>query len=193
MLKLLPDPELVSNWNEFRTMIQPSLQRALFDYWCSLWRDGTMPARKDIDPIDIPRLLPHVGLIDVLPGPAFRYRLIGSAMVDTYKTDFTGRELFEAKSGAYAEALYDMYCDCAASKSPIYSRARFIYPKGVISELADSGLDTQRLLLPLSANNHDVDMLLYSMIAVRSDESMYLQYRVIDDSIGFIEDLRVRT
>ncbi len=38
-----------------------------------------MPARGDINPADIPALLPHLGIIEKADGE-LRYRLIGTAM-----------------------------------------------------------------------------------------------------------------
>ena len=190
--KILADRELVPGCDELRGRIEPSVQQDLFDFWRSLWRDGVMPGRKDIDPAKIPRLLPHIGLIDVLPGPSFRYRLIGTAMVNTFKTDFTGRELFEAKSDDYADVLFDLYRDCTESQVPIYSRSRFLYPDNAVSTFGDSGLDTIRLLLPLSEDKQEVNMLLFSMVAVWTENTANKNLLVIEDSIGFVEKQRIR-
>ena len=58
---------------------------ALYDYWRSKApADGTLPGRKHIDPLDIPTLLPHIWLVDVVDAPRrFRVRLLGTALVDT--------------------------------------------------------------------------------------------------------------
>ena len=70
--------------------------RALFGYWREKRGDGTMPARADLDPLEIPTLLPIVGLVDVLDGGArFRYRLVGTEIVDVDGHDATGRFLDE--------------------------------------------------------------------------------------------------
>ena len=42
--------------------------RALYEYWMEKRGDRAMPARADIDPTEIPDLLPIVGLADVIEG-----------------------------------------------------------------------------------------------------------------------------
>jgi hypothetical protein len=59
--------------------------RPLWRYWTERCRDRQCPARSDIDPVDIPRLLPHIGLIDVeTDASRFRYRLIGTRMNEVF-------------------------------------------------------------------------------------------------------------
>ena len=70
------------------------LQDAL-KYWDSKREGRRMPARHDLDPIlEVPKLLPWIILVDVLRNPLdFRYRLIGSGVVDRSRRNFT-RKLF---------------------------------------------------------------------------------------------------
>ena len=46
----------------------PRLRQA-FAYWRGKLAGRAMPARRDIDPVDVPTLLPYVMLVDVLPAP----------------------------------------------------------------------------------------------------------------------------
>src|SRR3546814_19599704 len=63
------------------TISSKRLQR-LFDYWDRIRGERAMPSRVDIDPTDIPDLLPDVALFDVEWEPlALRYRLVGTAVV----------------------------------------------------------------------------------------------------------------
>jgi hypothetical protein len=41
-------------------------------------RGRALPSRSDIDPIEIPRLLPHIMLVDVMGPGLYRYRLVGT-------------------------------------------------------------------------------------------------------------------
>src|SRR3546814_15629289 len=53
--------------------------RRLYDYWCGRCPAGALPARRDIDPLDIPDLLPNLFLLDVIgDAEAFVFRLAGS-------------------------------------------------------------------------------------------------------------------
>lgn len=72
-----------------------------------------MPARNELDPLE---LRPHIGalvLIECLPGlDDFRYRLIGSSIVEAYGRDSTGatvRELYSQSDPDYRDFLLDLY------------------------------------------------------------------------------------
>lgn len=69
--------------------------RDFYDYWKSKQIDNRPPRRSDIDPIEIPRLLPNVLLIDVVGDPAydFHYRLLGTAIVAFDGVDYRGSML----------------------------------------------------------------------------------------------------
>src|SRR6185369_7516599 len=59
-------------------------------YWLSKCTDGALPARKAIDPGELRVILPHVMLVDLSFDPFLaRYRLVGTAVVDHTKFDFT--------------------------------------------------------------------------------------------------------
>ncbi|MDA0262380.1 MAG: PAS domain-containing protein [Proteobacteria bacterium] len=68
-----------------------------YTYWRSKAKDGQLPARSDINPVDIPRLMPHVVILDVRREPVldFRYRLIGTYVVEHLCADRTGSWLSE--------------------------------------------------------------------------------------------------
>ena len=63
---------------------------AFYAYWQRLCADRPMPRRADFDPAAIRTLLPYVLLVDIVEGRA-RYRLVGTAVVDISKLDFTGQ------------------------------------------------------------------------------------------------------
>ncbi len=51
-----------------------------------------MPRRRDIDPTEIPRLLPNLQITELIDGGArIRYRLTGTAIVNAYGADLTGK------------------------------------------------------------------------------------------------------
>lgn len=65
--------------------------KELLDYWRSKHVDGHPPGRRDVDPVlEIPRLAANLLLADIEPG-GYRYRLFGSALVERYGEDMTGR------------------------------------------------------------------------------------------------------
>lgn len=83
-------------------------------YWQSKLRDRTMPARADIDPIEMRAFLPHVGLIETPDGstarPDYRITLAGTA-IEEVLGPLTGRLLQEAVPPVIARrwrSLYDV-------------------------------------------------------------------------------------
>ena len=77
----------------------------LYDYWASKRRGpDDLPSRDDIRPEEIKPLLPYLWIMDFdRPTRTFRYRLIGTAVVEGVGEDYTGRTLAECHpdEGAY--------------------------------------------------------------------------------------------
>lgn len=66
---------------------------------CGYWREKAghnVPARAEFDPVDVRELLPNLMMLDALGDPTrFRYRLVGTRVVQYTGFDFTGRYLDE--------------------------------------------------------------------------------------------------
>src|SRR5260370_36282844 len=99
------------------------------DYWRCKAAGRAMPRRADIDPTEIPNLLPDVMLVDVLPQGRYRYRLIGTENALAQGMNATGRYLDEVLPGceykAHVIALYD---ECIGSRRALYSQCLFMAP-----------------------------------------------------------------
>src|SRR5579883_397777 len=65
----------------------------LYRYWEAKFVNWRPRSRRDIDPpIEIPRLIGNLALIDVEPA-AYRYRLIGTKLVRAFRRDSTGQTI----------------------------------------------------------------------------------------------------
>jgi len=85
-----------------------------------------MPRRGDLDPIEIPLLLPNIMLVDVEEPRRFRYRLIGTDCTQSHGFDATGRYLDEVlRDMAYRTFVIALYEECVAKRRPIYSETLF--------------------------------------------------------------------
>ena len=135
--------------------------RALFDYWQRKRGDREMPARGDIDPVEIPPLLPILGLVDVLDGGArFRYRLMGTELVQIDGRDYTGRFLDEVlPEGDYADYVIGLFRETATERRPLYSESDFVGDRRVERKV-------RRLLMPLSDDGQVVDMIFGGQVTV---------------------------
>ena len=119
-------------------------------------RDGrAMPSRRDIDPGEIPRLLPHLQLIDVAGG-RFRYRLVGTALVDAYGRDYTGQFVDELFDKSRSQFITNAYNSITETRRPGFLRNRCVTTKGV-------KLIANRLYLPLSDDAQEFHMILGAM------------------------------
>ena len=135
--------------------------RALFGYWAEKRGERAMPARADLDPLEIPTLLPIVGLVDVLDGGArFRYRLVGTEIVDVAGHDPTGRFLDEVlPDSGYADYLIGLFREVTRERRPLYGESDFRGPGRIERRV-------RRLLMPLSRDGQSVDMIFGGQVAV---------------------------
>jgi len=67
--------------------------QGLAAYWQSKCAGRFAPRRADIDPLDLRVHMPYLFLVDVLPDDEFRYRLMGTALVEGTGRDITGKKL----------------------------------------------------------------------------------------------------
>lgn len=127
--------------------------RACLDYWNKIRGDRSMPSRADLDPVDIPTLLPYVYILDVLDGASdFRYRLIGSDVNANTRQDYTGRLLSEILQEGTQRFLVDVYIDVAINRRPRVD---------TVAYRARSGNQKyyDNLVMPLSADGEQVNIL----------------------------------
>ncbi|WP_268877947.1 PAS domain-containing protein [Algihabitans albus] len=130
-------------------------------YWSRHLRGRRMPARADIDPADIPHLLPYLMLTDVLESGHYRYRLVGTEVERSFGAPMTGRTLEELMFGDYLVYMTGLYHRAVFEKRPIFSTSRY----GGVDR--DCPLFTKRVMMPLSNDGERVDMLLSAQVFLR--------------------------
>ncbi|PXA82893.1 histidine kinase [Caulobacter sp. D4A] len=126
----------------------------MFAYWASLRRGANLPARVDLQPSGIKRLLPTVSLTDVVREPRdYRLRLAGTGLYGVYGREITGRKLDEVYNTAAADYWRKELDKVVDERRP-----------GVgVHSLAWRGAPHVSILwlrLPLASNGKDVDMIL---------------------------------
>jgi hypothetical protein len=106
----------------------PVLGAAL--YWRAKRGSRSMPARRDIDPVEMPKLLPHLVLIDHV-GDRYRFRLVGSELVYAYGRDYTGHYADEFFKGSRAKNIIGVYGIVRDARRPAFMRSRYETTKDI--------------------------------------------------------------
>ena len=112
-----------------------------------------MPSRRDIDPGEIAKILPHVFLLDVQAEPLdFCYRLIGDKM-DTYMLDhYTGMWMSQIPHQSAPSRIWASCRRVVEERAPLSSDVPYVGKKKEF-------LTTEDLIMPLSDDGARVDML----------------------------------
>jgi hypothetical protein len=114
-----------------------------------------MPSRADIDPVEIPKLLPDVMLVERLEDGRYRYRLIGTENSRAHGVNATGRFLDEVLPGPdYGAHVLGLYDECVEQRRALYSECLFFAPSR-----RDPERHTKVLFMPLSSDGGAVNMI----------------------------------
>ena len=134
---------------------QPDLLR-LFDYWLKRCKGGRLPARRDIDPLELPYIIGNLILVDVERDPLrFRYRLTGSNLTMQFKLKLTGRLVDEHPDPTMRRLANEAYTKVVTTGRPLAYRRDMIIDKTV------RRYDV--LVLPLAGDGTTIDKILAGM------------------------------
>ncbi len=128
--------------------------RATLDYWRTKRGVRRMPQRRDIEPAELRQVLAHLQITEVInAGRRFRYRLVGTAIVQAFGGEFTGKYVDELVSGERDSFVHACYRAVCAARRPAFVRSKYITTRNV-------DLTANRVLLPLSENGEGVHQIL---------------------------------
>lgn len=129
--------------------IQDSKVRRFTDYWIGLRRGRRMPARADLDPVDVPWALSRIFVGDYDPATKdFIYRVSGEEVAEVFRR-FNGRASMRgvrlgdgmpAPSVAAIRRRWD----------PVGERGDILYMAGTVYQAADRLGIGERIVMPLS-------------------------------------------
>jgi hypothetical protein len=142
---------------DFLTRCRPETA-AFYRYWDEKRRGRLMPARRDIDPLEMKDWLPGIALVEICRDPDERpsrliYRLIGTRVTRLRGREDTGKSVHEAFFGESLDAALENYRLVIAERKPVYDWDRTPSEDGLARE-------HETLLLPLSSDDQTVDMVL---------------------------------
>jgi PAS domain len=103
----------------FKAQLVVPEQRQIYDYWLSCAAGKAMPCRGDIDPAQIPRLLPYISLVDIDADlKCCKVRLAGTRLRDVYDREITGLRIEELDLGAKRDYWMAAYRHTAIDGKP---------------------------------------------------------------------------
>ena len=122
-------------------------------YWRRLGGARPMPSRRDLDPVDIPRLLPFVMLIDVLSDPLdFKFRLIGTEVSAIIARNLQGRRFSTIPHMAAGNRVWTEYEAVVNRREPLAASGGYVGSDDRVRAV-------RHALMPLSSGGEAVDMM----------------------------------
>jgi hypothetical protein len=157
----------------FRAQLILQGQRELFDYWLSSAGARRMPARSDLDPLEIPQLLPSIGLIEIRDGlDDATFRVAGTRLRDIYGEEITGKRAGEVFSGEAADYWRRIHLRVLESGVPLHGVMR-----GPAKDRDHVVLFWLRL--PLSETGAEIDRILCYDVAGPAENVCAQDYKLL--------------
>lgn len=142
----------------FETHLDDPLLREIYGYWQGKRGTRRMPARRDIDPVEVPRLLPHLLISAVIDGgERFRYRLAGTAIARAFGRDPTGKAIDEVIDGGNYDHITELHRTVCRERAALFAESAAALRR------RDKNLFAKRVLLPLSDDGAEVNQILSLM------------------------------
>lgn len=131
-------------------ILHPALKN-LFRYWRSLSDNGSVPRRRDIDPIALRAMLSHLYLLDAGQGPDdLRYRLAGSLIVQAFGFEPGGLTRAEIRARHVLAERYAEFDRTSAETHSIVAKGLITYSHDHMTSYTKDYLAYARLNLPIS-------------------------------------------
>ena len=130
--------------------------RQIIEYWFSIHPETGLPGRQHFDPIDVPRHLRNLRLLDVVDGdpPRFRTRLMGTYLVEFFGQEQTGLCFDEIYPNFEKTKAFRHMTETVATKRPNWYRG-----KPILKHEKDFAT-IERVFLPFAQDGNRVDLIL---------------------------------
>lgn len=139
-----------------RLVLASRKNASIYAHWVNACGDASMPKRLDIDPEKIKQELPYVYIAQVMRdegGVWFRFRLMGTKLVENLKQEGTGRMLLDLQIGGWEVEWRKNLLQVTKMMLPVVDES-------TITTEAGLKLDIEHLALPLSEDGVTVDRVL---------------------------------
>lgn len=122
-------------------------------YWDAIRGVRAMPSRADLDPADIPQLLPFTVLVEVLLNPLdFRFRLLGTEIDCITMRNYRGLRFSELPHMTQGSKIWSNYERVCNECTPIITPVDYVGNNDRVKRITDA-------LFPLSSDGKVVDMI----------------------------------
>ncbi len=126
-------------------------------YWQRIRANRAMPSRADLNPGDIPKLLPFIILMDVLHDPLdFRYRLIGTEIDRIVHKNYRGMRLSEIPGKEAPNPIWQHHQETVEARSPVRKELTYSGPDGDVRRI-------EHCLMPFSSDGKTVEQILVAV------------------------------
>jgi hypothetical protein len=129
---------------------------AILNYWNKKRGERIAPPRSAIDPSDFIEALPRVKLVDVQRGLNgeidFRFRLAGTWIGNVLGTELTRLRPLDLQPPQFGALVHEHYAQCVRERRPLLHKVEIDSVRRIHSYA--------RLLLPLSSDGEQIDMLM---------------------------------
>jgi hypothetical protein len=141
-----------------------------YAYWERVRGDRSVPCRADVDPTEIPSILPHLILIDVTRNPLdFRFRLVGT-YVDRHVNDsYTGKRHRDVPTKGPGSTIWRNLSRVVETGAPHVGYLGYNGP-------VDGIQGVEEAILPLGGDGH-IDMLMNVLVFVRETQDHFADPR----------------
>jgi hypothetical protein len=144
----------------FVDCLENPLHRQIYAYWQQKRGSRRMPSRADIDPTEIPRLLPNLLISEYLPEGEvgrWRYRLAGTAIAAAFGRNPTGRYIDELTKGDYRAFIERIHRMVREDQRALFCASEYTGAR-------DIPMSAKRLLLPLTTDGQQVDQIITLLV-----------------------------
>ncbi len=157
----------------FHTEPDHPIIKKVYAYWQKQAGDREMPFFGDIDPIDIPALMPHVTIGEIIDrkNMSIRVRLFGTALSQVTGDDRTGMTLEQNGHEAEPPDRQEMIIRWRFLALKCIEEERPLFTTRVHSNPSREFLTTHTAVLPLSDSSGKVERIMAAMATVSNTTS----------------------
>ncbi len=150
----LAGPTAVNDAEAQRRALSDPKIRKIYDYWSGKRIGDALPARRDIDPVEVYDCLSVLMILEVVDGGQdFRIRLAGSQIEEAHDRPLKGLLVGEMGEGEELAAMLDRFRAIVATRLPDFRTAS-------LSVVGRAFIEFDRVALPLSEDGQTVTHLL---------------------------------